>query len=71
MSLLYLNEVENARKIIELKDNLEVKKQIGMQIKVNQHNSMIISTKLNKICTINNNKNQKLKQELEGQEKHE
>lgn len=71
MSLLYMHEVENVRKIIETKDNIDLQKQIGMQIKVNQQNSMIISTKLNKIGTITNNKNLKLKQELDSQEKHE
>lgn len=66
-----MHEVENVRKIIETKDNIDLQKQIGMQIKVNQQNSMIISTKLNKIGTITNNKNLKLKQELDSQEKHE
>lgn len=53
----YQKELDNVKNIIQKKDTIDLQKQIGQQKKLNKINSQIISTKLNKICTIQNNQN--------------
>lgn len=68
---MFMREVDNVNKIYELKDDASVHKQMAAQKKINNHHSQLISTKLNKISTINNTKNVHYMKELDFQAKQE